>query len=258
MNASRSGDAAGSGEGALNRIVRVTVAAGRARAAVEDDFHHFRLNLRHAAGCVVAIEPESLRFPYSLCPAAGERLHELVGAPLLPRASDIFRLTEPRLQCTHQFDLAALAIARAAQGAGVTYRIEIPDPVEGRTRARLWRDGRAVLTWDVEGYAISGPEPYAGRGLGAGFTDWVASRFDEAEAEAALVLRRGVFVSRGRRMLEQLDAQRHAPSYGGCWAHQPERAQQALRMVRSWRDFSGDADELGAGDEPWLGFRGES
>lgn len=244
----------GSGFGALNRVVRVTVAAGVARAAVEDDFHHFRLSVHHAHGKVTRIEPRSFRHPYSLCPDAGARLCELVGAALTPRAADVFRLTEPRQQCTHQFDLAAFAVAAAARGSGRCYRARVPDPVEGRTQATLWSNDEKVLVWDVEGYALAGPAPYAGLELGRGFTDWVTKNLDDEEAEAALVLRRGVFVSRGRGMREYLDKQTHAPSRGGCWVHQPGRAEAAKREVGSWRDFSGRAHDLTASDEAWLAF----
>lgn len=240
--------------GALHRVVRMAVAAGVSRAVVEDDFHHFRLTVRHAEGLVTETVSEAFRFPYSLCPDAGGRLQELAGFALTPRAADVFRHTDPRLQCTHQFDLAALAIAAAARGSGRAYSVVVPDLVDGRTRAALWSGGRELLSWLVEDYAVIEPAPYAGLGLGQGFTDWVTRNLDVDDAEAALVLRRGVFVSRGRRMLDELDSQKHAPDRGGCWVRQPGRAENASRNVRSWRDFSTDPNMLTRSDDAWLAF----
>lgn len=240
--------------GALNRVVRVAVANGVARAAVEDDFHHFRLTIRHAGGVVESLTAEGFRSPYSLCPAAGERLQELVGFKLTPKATDVFLHTDARLQCTHQFDLAALAITAAARGEGREYQINVPDLVDGRTNATLRSGGRQVLSWIVEEYGVVAPAPFRGLALGRGFTDWVSKNLDAEQAEAALVLRRGVFVSRGRRMLEELDAQIHAPDRGGCWVRQPGRAEGARRNVRSWRDFSADPGGLTRSDDAWLAF----
>ncbi|MGE0741176.1 MAG: hypothetical protein AB7O98_07520 [Hyphomonadaceae bacterium] len=240
--------------GSLNRVVRTATRAGQARAVVEDDFHHFRVSLDHDGERITRIDAEPLRFPFSLCAAAGGELGKLIGAPLSRLAADIFRYTEPRLQCTHQFDLAALAMAAAARGHGRSYRVEAPDPVEGRMRAAVWRDGELVFAWDVAGYSVEGPAPFAGLGLGQGFTDWVTRNLSEDEAEAALVLRRGVFISRGRRIIEELDRSPHAPARGGCWVQQPGRAEQALREYGSPRDFTGRSDELTLSDEDWLRF----
>lgn len=240
--------------GSLNRVIRTSVGAGQVRAVVEDDFHHFRVTVSHDGAAVTGIEAATLRSPFSLCAAAGERLDEVCGAVLTPFAASVFLHTEPRLQCTHQFDLVALAIATAARGSGRCYRVHVPDPIAGRTHATVSRDGEPILAWDVQDYAIAGPDRFAGIGLGKGFTDWASRNLDIAEAEAALVLRRGVFISRGRTMRVALDAQPHARASGGCWVQQPERAASALRNVGSWRDFSTQAQQLAASDEVWLAF----
>lgn len=240
--------------GSLNRVVRTAVAANRARAVVEDDFHHFRVRIEHDGARVVAIGAQALRYPYSLCPAAGGELQNLVGAALTTWASDVFRYTEPRLQCTHQFDLAALALAAAARGQGRTYRAQVFDAVDGLMKAWVSRDGAPVHEWSVEGYAISTPSRFGGLGLGQGFTSWVAANLDEGDAEAALVLRRSVFISRGRSRLPELDRMPHAPEFGGCWVQQPGRAQTARREIGSAQDFSTRPEMLTASDDAWLAF----
>jgi hypothetical protein len=243
-----------SARGSLHRTVRVAVGDGEARAVVEDDFHRFRVTIGHEAGVVTRAEAEAFRFPYSLCPAAGERLTEIVGMAVTPLMADVFRRTDARLQCTHQFDLAALAVAAAARGTARRYDVEVPDPVDGSTVATLDRDGARVMAWRVEAYAIAAPARFDGISLGAGFTDWVTANLDTDEAEAALVLRRGVFISRGRAMIEALDRAPHAMTTGGCWVQQPGRSRTATREIGSARDFTGGAHVLTAADDAWLAF----
>lgn len=239
---------------ALNRVIRIAARPGIVRATLEDDFHHFRVVLRHAAGRITAVETDSPRFPYTLCPVAGLRLQVLVGMPITDDMTAPFRLADARDQCTHQIDLAALAITAAARGTTRRrYDVVVRDEQAGRARhALLRRDGAEVLDWTLDGYAIVAPEPFAGQGLGSGFTSWVAQTFGAEEAEAALVLRRGVFISSGRGMAEVLDAMASAPISGGCWVQHPDRAPLALRQKGSTQDFTGRAEQLTRDDEAWL------
>ena len=151
-------------------------------------------------------------------------------------------------------DLAGLAVAAAARGiARRSYEAEVPDRAEGRSVPRLRRDGATILTWEMEGPVIVGPQAYAGRGIGSGFTGWAREGLSLDEAEAALVLRRAVFISGGRGF--DLDAPgRNTGPMGGCWTWQPERAARALRVVGSTLDFTDRADDLTADDGGWLAF----
>lgn len=239
----------------LNRVVRLAGRPGEMRAVVEDDFHHFRVTLHHDGARVATLESASPRFPWSLCPAAGLELRALVGSALDKDMTGSFRIADARLQCTHQFDLAALAIANAARGT-VTRRYDmvVPDTEDGRRHATLARDGTPLLDWALDGYAIAAPPPWSGRGLGGGFTAWVAESLDADMAEAALVLRRAIFISGGRGMAERLDRMAHAPDRGGCWVQQPEQAVKARREIGSTQDFTGRADMLTLDDEDWLAF----
>jgi hypothetical protein len=239
---------------ALNRVIRIAGRPGAVRATLEDDFHHFRVVLHHAEGRVTAVESDSPRFPYSLCPAAGLQLRQIVGMGLSEDMTAVFRIADAREQCTHQIDLAALAVTAAARGTTRRrYDLVVYDhrPGEGR-HAMLSRDGAPLLDWTLDGYAIATPEPYAGRGLGSGFTAWVAQSLDPETAEAALVLRRGVFISGGRGMAERLDSYASARVSGGCWVQQPARAALAARQKGSTLDFTGRAALLTRADETWL------
>jgi len=172
---------------------------GRVDAEVIDDFHHFRVHLEHDGTTVTAAEAEAVRFPWSTCPGAAAPLRAVAGAPLSPSASAIGRHARARDNCTHMFDLCGLAMAHAAAGRRHReYHAYVPDPVEGRTIAILERDSTAVLTWELQDLRITAPPPFAGRGIAGGFIDFAESSFDADGAEAAVVLRRAVFVSIGR------------------------------------------------------------
>lgn len=239
--------------GALIRRIGVATREREARAVVEDDFHHFRVVIRHDGGRVSGTAWQALRRPWTTCAIAGERLSELVGMELSPDANAVLAHTDPRQQCTHMFDLAGLAIATAARGIGERrYEAVVPDRIDGRTTPRLARDGAEVLRWSLEGSHITAPEPFTGRSLQAGFSKWVEEHLDVDDAEAALVMRRAVFISGGRGV--NLDAAPHAPSRGGCYVQQPERASAARRMVGSTQDFTDRRDSLLGEDQAWLAF----
>jgi len=237
---------------ALNRAIALAVHRGCVRAALEDDFHHFRVVLRHDGRRIVAATSESLRHPHSLCPAGGERLNQLVGAELAEGLTKVFRLTDPRQQCTHQFDLAALAIAAAARGSSRHYHARVPDLIDDRTDPQLWRDGESILSWRVQAGVVTFPARYSGITLRHGFTDWAARELEPDEREAAIVLRRAVMIAVGRGMLPQLDRELYPPARGGCWVMQPERNRTARRVFGSVQDFSARSGMLLGGDVAWL------
>jgi hypothetical protein len=225
----------------------------RVRAALEDDFHHFRVEVQVGGGRIAAIEAQVPRHPYSLCPSAAHALQRLVGTALTTQAHALAQAVDPSQQCTHLLDLAGLACAAAARGlVQRRYDIEVPLRNAGRTRALLARDAVPLLAWDVEDLTITGPVLYAGVDLRVGMARWALTHLPEDEAEAALVLRRCAVISLGKG--KPLDEQVHARATGRCFAQQPERAPLALRQVGSTWDFSDRADALCADDEAWLCF----
>jgi len=224
----------------------------RVRAALEDDFHHFRVELHARAGVISAIAAQAPRHPYSLCPSAAQPLQRLVGTALTRQAHALGRAVDPREQCTHLLDLAGLAAAAAARGVHERrYDIEVPLRQDGRTQARLARDGEPLLCWDVLELTVTGPDPYTGFDLRQGMASWALANLAEEEAEAALVLRRGAAISMGKG--KPLDAQVHAVATGRCYAQQAERAPLALRQVGSTWDFTARASALCMDDVAWLG-----
>lgn len=221
------------------------------RIALEDDFHHFRLQLTVQDGRITAINAESPRRPYSLCPAAAAELQQLVGQTAPAQAHSLNGAVKAREQCTHLLDLAGLACAAAVRGPSVRrYDIEVPMREHGATLVHLARDSQPLLAWQVQDLTITGPAPYAGVELLHGMARWALTQLPPEEAEAALVLRRAAVISMGKG--KPLDAQVHALPTGSCFAQHPGRNLLALREVGSTWDFSGRAEALCRGDETWL------
>lgn len=277
--------------GILHRRVEIATrslpeGASEARACVEDDFHHFRLWMRARFGVVVNIKTWALRNPTNLCPAAGERVSDLIAMPLNEASAAVNERTDARQQCTHQLDLAGLAVAALARGIRRrTYKAAIPDRVDGATTATLWRDGEEILRWEIDGNAITGPPPYGGLSLGGGFTGFARALPTIDEAEAALVLRRAVFITGGRRENHPSSplegrgtaaegggggaraaamptpvaspapgvAQPRTGPMGGCWVWQPQRAPIAIGNDNKL-DFTDRPEVLTADDQEWLAF----
>ena len=182
---------------------------------------------------------------------AGDRLAALIGLPLTRRVTDIHARINGRDQCTHQFDLAAMTIAAAARGQNRSYRILVTDPTDDVSFFRIHRNDGMLLTWTASHGQIIAPEPFTGKMLRHGFTDWAATALDEDHCEAALALRRAQMISNGRQIIGELNALGHARSRGGCWVQQPERATFAIRIPTFKPDGLSDP-ELDADDRTWL------
>lgn len=227
----------------LRRSIEIGASKERAWAAVEDDFHHFRVWVWFAHGVVTGATSFAVRYPWSACPLAGERLSELVGMRLSPESTAVLDQANIRFQCTHMFDLAGLAIAAASRGIlRRRYALEVPDRVAEGTAPTLWRDGVKVMSWRVAGTTVLGPAPFEGVSLKGNFVEWVRAHLSLDEAEAALVLRRGVFISNGRGLDLDLRETAGGMNIGACITFQPERAVTARRMKGSTRDFSPSFD----------------
>lgn len=224
---------------------------GVVRVALEDDFHHFRVQVNYSNGIVVAVRGEAIRTPYTLCRDATAMLTQLEGMPLSadPAAASLYG--DQRQQCTHMLDEAALGISTAARGIDErVYDIAVPRHVNGVTTPRLWRDGKKLLEWSVDNATILGPEPFSALPLGKGMSHWIQKNLDFEMAEAAFVLRRCAMISLGR--LRNLDLHEHARPSGLCYAQQPQRAELAKRVIQSTLDFTYNSQDLIATDQRWL------
>ena len=88
------------------RIVVETVAPGVVVSDLEDDFHRFVITLRHDGERVESVEAVSHRWPWATCPGAADPLRKLAQMPLSRRFTAAGAWTDPKQNCTHQFDAA--------------------------------------------------------------------------------------------------------------------------------------------------------
>jgi hypothetical protein len=246
----------GSRGGRLRRLIDLSNAdEGRAVGWVEDDFHHFGVTVEHDGAVVTAVRVDPVRYPWATCAQVGAPLQELVGKPLVARASDIGTLIEMRAQCTHVFDLTGLVLAQIRRAEPQRrYEVLVDDleilrwedgrPTFGATHARLKLDGACVMQWQIDRNRIVGPPQFAGQALDTGFRAWTEA-MDLPAAEYATILRRAILVAGGRAIDHDL-----VPSAGAmnqpalCYSFQPQRREQALRMVGSTRNYEASAQGM--------------
>ncbi|MDA9367971.1 DUF2889 domain-containing protein [Flavobacteriaceae bacterium] len=239
----------------FRRVIEIRTAGddqnGAARVALEDDYHHFRVQLTFAQGKITHATGTAIRTPYTACGGATAQLSQLKGMPLDEDCSAANQFTDQRMQCTHMLDEAGLGVACAARCIkGRRYDIAIPRHIDGATLASLHRDGVPVLSWHIRDGFIAAQSPYLGVSISRGFARWSADNLNQETREAALVLRRCAMISLGR--LRNLDTESHARPTGHCFAQQPGRAEQALRIVGSTQDYTEHGAKLCAADQSWL------
>ncbi len=229
------------------REIHVRIERGRAVGELVDDFHHFRATIEHDGERIHRAVGEALRIPWQTCGSAVDPLRRLEGQRLASTARERARQSAARLQCTHLYDAACIAAARAGRRASsVVYRMLVPDRVDGRCRATLDRDGRNALAWELEGHTVRAPEPFAGQTLiGGHFADWVAEHLDVEMAEAALALSRASVISMGRTLdLDDCARAVDVPGtrLGVCHTYSEQFGDVSFRVVGSARDLA-DADD---------------
>ena len=88
-------------------------------AEMEDDNHGFRLVVTHDGQQITAIESNALRLPMTTCADAGSVLRQLVRVPLSDSPRALAAHSNPRLHCTHQFDLLGFASTHALRAQAV-------------------------------------------------------------------------------------------------------------------------------------------
>jgi hypothetical protein len=164
----------------------------------------------------------------------------LVGTLLTSSFAEALARLPIREHCTHLYDLACLGIAHAAKRTGMRrFDMAVADRSEGRTRATLAIDGTSTLDWQVDGTRIVSPHDVD---LRREFVDWASTMFDPEEAENAILLRRALFVSNGRRrdLDDAANAAEGSRNMGGCFVMRPGFAERATRVFGASRDFSAD------------------
>ena len=218
----------------FERRIIVTSRDGRVEASLEDYNHHFVVILEHDGAVVTGASLESPRPPWSECSGGEAELVRIVGEPVGVRSNP----SEANRFCTHQLDLACMAVRLAGLGlARRTYEVSVTGWDAPEASAEVVRDDGRRLAWTVAGHTVTGPPRYAGQQLGGRFAAWANAELDPDEAEMALVLRRAAWMALSRGM--DLDdyatlAETGLPA-GVCWATQPERIEHARRNVGTAR-----------------------
>lgn len=215
---------------------------------LEDDFHHFRVTLAHADGVVTSVQGEALRFPWTTCPDAAVPLHELEGMALTDRMTAAAAHSDPRMNCTHMFDAACLAVTHAYRGTPTRrYDVELWLPAGGRSRMHLRRDGEDLFTWEISDGVFTNQLPWSEGPWRGGFLRWADSTLPPEDAEAAIVARRVCDIGMGRTM--DLEAFPTAEGLlwvteGACYTMRTGVAEHAHRMRGTIRDFGADPDAM--------------
>jgi hypothetical protein len=224
--------------GPYRRAIRITAEANVARAAMEDDIHHFAVALHHDGATIRRAVAQSIRTPWSTCAAASIALARLAGMPLvspLPFAGDAERFAN----CTHMLDLANLAAGRALQpGFSRLYRIEVESESLRAVRASLAIDGGPpLLEWRVVNGRLADGD-YAGLSPDTLLALMADQPIDEREP--VIALRRAVHIGQSRNF--DLDIFRVAselpPMMPTCHTLQPDILPAAVRHRGTYTDFS--------------------
>lgn len=231
------------GSGLFRRRLRLQVEPRAVGVDLEDSNHGFRLRLTHDGEAVSGVQVQAVRHPFVTCSEAVAPLGRIVGMRLDADPAALRARLVPGEQCTHLYDLAMLAHARARDTwLERLYDVVVDDEREGVTRARVWCDGVMVHDWGIRDRALATPAALHGRPMMRGFYAWAAAAFDDMPLEAAVVLQRGYFVAQSRRMLNSPAAEHPATAdrmpEGTCHSYNATVVQRALRIEGAVRDLT--------------------
>ncbi|MDP1632718.1 MAG: DUF2889 domain-containing protein [Caulobacter sp.] len=249
----------------FRRSVRITGTAGALSADMEDDYHRFGVDLTHDGEKILTVRGRAIRTPWNTCRFAPDALKVLEGLPLQACTSDFIRQADPRAQCTHMYELAALAGSHALRGQlHADYAAAVPAPIgDDPARATLHRNGELLFDWQIRrptqphgdphapeklvaGDVIVSPEPFAGRPLRS-LLVWARDSLSPELFDAVYIFRRAIGISAARTM--DLDAEGvdiaallFSRKSGDCFTFQPEKLATTHRMRGSTLDFTARPD----------------
>ena len=226
------------------RIRLVNVDSTCTVGELEDDCHHFRVELHHDGARIIAADGHHFRGPWTTCRHAPEPLRAIEGQPMRANASALGDYTDPRANCTHLFDLTGLAMAHSFRPEPERQYDMLVTDMTGPTLAQeavIWRDGEEIVRWQLEQREVVAPPEWAGAPLRNKFIRWAGERLDADTAEAAIALRRVIDIAMSR--IADLDHVETAASItstdmmGRCMTYSPQHISVALRVkgsARSW------------------------
>jgi hypothetical protein len=224
---------------AIWRRIRLTPGAGAIQAELEDNFHRFRLTLRHSGGFITGIDADPQRYPWSTCTKAAEYfIVQMLGRTLTEAAA-----IDPSEHCTHLMDLLALCAVYAGAPELVVYDLRAGEPEGGRKWVALRRNGAVADFWRLEGTRIMGEGVLGGRDLRQ-LSTWRSELDPQAAAEAHMMRRVALMADQQanvREVAERL-VDVGAIRMGACFTYQMPRALEA-RYMNSRRSFTPGTNE---------------
>lgn len=241
------------GSGVFRRRIRLTATGNTVVGELEDCAHGFRCHLEHDGNVVTSIVGESLRTPYDICSGATEPIKQFISQPISITPLALNKEVNARSNCTHLYDLSALALefCHLSSTQGVTERIidvSIPDEKDEAVTAQVLVDGKEVLSWQLHSWKIIGPEPIAGKPMYRGFAPWVNAMFTGLQNTAAFVLQKSYLVCEARRYdmdaLEGETAVSDQSMVGICYTYSQQHLGKGKRLAGTMRDFTSCEEQL--------------
>lgn len=229
------------------RRVIFDVTETECHVAMEDEHHYFVLELGHDGKRLTSINSTSRRTPWTICPQAAARLQEFIGQPLRQRIAVNLPEIDSKQQCTHQYDLLMVALAQAIRPGRREYVAKVVGAMHEYRHAELWLNDEKLLDWRLRGTAIHSSDEFDQQDL-RNIMTWAEETLPDNKLEALFVQRRAVMVAASKGV--NLDMIKNAGQAmvvraGACFVFQPERADQAERIVGNTRtDVSGPEDLL--------------
>ncbi|MFA5678285.1 MAG: DUF2889 domain-containing protein [Pseudomonas sp.] len=229
------------------RRVRFDVTETECHVAMEDEHHYFVLHLGHDGERITSVNSTSRRTPWTICPQAAARLQEFVGQPLRSRIAINLPDIDSKQQCTHQYDLLMVALAQAMHPGRREYVAKVVGAMHEYRHAQLWLNDETLLDWRLRDTAIHSSDEFDQQDLRS-IMPWAEEALSDQKLEALFVQRRAVMVAASKGInldLIQNAGQLMTVRGGGCFVFQPERADQAVRIVGNTRpDVLGPEDLL--------------
>jgi hypothetical protein len=238
------------GNGIFRRRIRLENTPGCVIAELEDCNHGFRSRVYHDGKTVTDIVAETPRIPLTTCPGAVEPIRALAGMAIGSDIETINRNGQPKANCTHLFDLTALAIRHAGRDEALrVYDVTVDDESdEDGGDSRVFRNGELIHHWHTRQWELLAPAAIAGNPLYRGFTLWASSAFSGEEQEAAFVLQKGYFVAQARRhdlsSIEGRPAIDNTIMHGACYSYSSPQIELAKSTAKSTRDFTDCPEQL--------------
>lgn len=235
------------GTGHFNRRIKLERRAGSVVAELEDCSHAFRVILSYRHSVVSDVQAESLRYPMTGCIGAPDKLKELIGVRTDLSAREYVAKINPKVHCTHLYDLALLALAHISRDESVrVIDVVIPDELEEAVEATVSVNNRTVLTWLIRSWQIIAP--YKDKPVYRGFAQWAEELLDGDEKEAGFVLQKSYMVAQARRfdadaMLDRKPGSEVSMA-GVCYNYGPDIIKHTERVPNTLRDFTGVEEQL--------------